>query len=76
MSPKSNQPYSRRKPTLPKKPYAGFPLAYHASGKFQKRIDGKLQYFGRWGKRAKGEVIPFDDLGWEAALAEYDEWRR
>ena len=32
----------------PEKPYAGFPLTPHASGKWCKKIKGTIHYFGNW----------------------------
>ena len=32
----------------PDKPYPDFPLHAHSSGKWAKRIKGKVRYFGRW----------------------------
>lgn len=32
----------------PTKPYPQFPLSPHASGKWARRIQGKVKYFGKW----------------------------
>ena len=44
-------------------PYPEFPLFPHGSGRWAKKIRGKLHYFGRWDGA--------DGTKWEAALADY-----
>lgn len=67
MSVKSNQ---SRKPgkaatTKPDKPYDGFPLFPHATGRWAKKIKGKLHYFGYWRDQQEN--------GWQAAIDLYNE---
>ncbi len=45
----------------PAKPYPDFPLFAHASGKWAKKVSGKIIYFGRWDNPA-------------GALAEYEQF--
>ncbi len=37
-----------RKPTKPKKPHADFPLTPHPTGRWCKKVLGKIHYFGPW----------------------------
>jgi hypothetical protein len=68
---------STRKPRLrkaadrPKKPYPDFPLSRHASWTQQKKIRGKIHYFGRWAKRVNGNLVRIEGDGWKEALEEY-----
>lgn len=59
------------RPDRPKKPYPDFPLAPHASGTWQKKIRGKIHYFGRWGKVVDGKMTRLPGDGWKEALDEY-----
>lgn len=53
----------------PKKPYAGYPLFAHASGRWAKKIRGRIHFFGRWGHVQAGQVVPVDDVETSAAGA-------
>jgi integrase len=67
----SNGSKSRRKAANklrpPRKPFKNFPLSPHASGKWCKRIHGRLVYFGSWYRTSNGQRIPVED-GWRSAL--------
>lgn len=65
MAKKSNHP------ERPKKPYATFPLSPHASGAWQKKIRGKIHYFGKWGRRINGKLVRIPGDGWKEALEIY-----
>ncbi len=60
-----------RKAVSPKKPYADFPLSPHRSGMWQKKIRGKIHYFGRWGQLVDGVLTRVEGDGWKEALAQY-----
>jgi integrase len=55
----------------PKKPYDGFPLTPHPGGSWQKKIRGKIHYFGRWGRVVGGSMQRLPGDGWEEALELY-----
>src|SRR5208337_3493488 len=73
MSRKSNRTNLPSKPAIdrPKKPYPDFPLTPHASGTWQKKIRGKIHYFGRWAHRVNGKLERIEGDGWKEALEEY-----
>ncbi len=55
----------------PKKPYLNSPLAPHQSGAWQKKIRGKIHYFGSWATRVNGKLVRIEGDGWKEALEEY-----
>jgi hypothetical protein len=79
MPSKSNQTRRSRKLVPPAKPYDDFPLGYHPSGKFQKKVkvggEWVIKYFGQWAKRERGQLVPVADGGWHHALEEYEDWK-
>src|SRR4051794_21329670 len=75
MSRKSNPSKRSRKAAKekPAKPFAKFPLGPANNGRWQKRIGGKLHYFGRWGRVVNGKMTRIQDDGcWAEALALYE----
>jgi hypothetical protein len=58
-------------PVRPKKPYAEFPLTPHASGAWQKKIRGRVHYFGRWARVVNGKLERVPEDGWKEALEIY-----
>jgi integrase len=67
----TRKPRTRKATARPKKPYPDFPLTPHASGAWQKKIRGKIHYFGRWAKRVDGKLVRIEADGWKEALEEY-----
>jgi hypothetical protein len=71
MSDSTRKPRSRKAAERPKKPNPDFPLTPHASGAWQKKIRGKIHYFGKWARRVNGKLVRIEGDGWKAALEEY-----
>jgi integrase len=61
----------RKAADRPKKPYPDFPLTPHASGAWQKKIRGKIHYFGKWARRVNGKLVRVEGDGWKEALELY-----
>ena len=60
----------------PPKPYPDFPLCPANCGSWQKKINGKIHYFGKWGKVVNGKLTRIDEEGaWQAALERYEQQR-
>jgi integrase len=64
-----------RKPVRPPKPYPDFPLTPHPAGHWQKKIRGRIYYFGKWGRRVNGKLERIAGDGWEEALKFYQQQR-
>jgi integrase len=71
MSDSTRKRRPRKDADRPKKPYPDFPLSPHPSGAWQKKILGKIHYFGRWAKRVNGKLVRIDGDGWKEALDAY-----
>jgi integrase len=53
------------------KPYPDFPLTPHPCGAWQKKINGRIYYFGRWGRIVNRQMQRVDGDGWKEALEQY-----
>jgi integrase len=71
MSKSTRKGRSRKAADRPQKPYPEFPLSPHPSGAWQKKIRGKIHYFGRWARRENGRLVRVEGDGWKDALEEY-----
>src|SRR5262245_4531357 len=62
---------ARKAADRPKRPYPDFPLTPHPPGTWQKKIRGKIHYFGRWARRVNGKMERIEGDGWQEALGQY-----
>ena len=75
---KSTPKRRRRKSNVdrPPKPTPDFPLCPSNLGYWQKKINGTIHYFGRWGRVVNGKLTRIQPDGcWQAALEEYQQKR-
>ncbi|APZ91548.1 tyrosine-type recombinase/integrase [Fuerstiella marisgermanici] len=75
VQPKPTKKSKKTKLSKPPKPYKDFPLSPHNSGKWQKKINGKIYYFGRWGRVIGGRLRRVEGDGWREALELYTQQR-
>lgn len=77
MKAKSTAKRSSRKASIdrPPKPYPDFPLSAANCGSWQKKINGRIHYFGKWGRVVNGKLTRIEGDGWQAALERYEQER-
>jgi integrase len=68
----SIKPTKKGKSTVPAKPYEGFPLFAHQTGRWAKKVRGKIRFYGRWGKVSAGKLVPVDDVEASASKAKIE----
>ncbi len=57
----------------PPKPYPNFPLSPANCGAWQKKINGHIHYFGKWGRVVDGTLTRIQEDGcWQEALKEFE----
>src|SRR5262245_61255832 len=73
MSQSTRSPRRGKAAKRPRKPTPDFPLTPHASGKWMKKIRGRILYFGRWAKLVDGMLVRVAGNGWQDALMAFKE---
>jgi integrase len=76
--PKSIRKRRSRKSAIdrPPKPYPDFPLCPANNGYWQKKINGTIHYFGRWGRVVNGKLTRLDPEGcWQVVSELYEQQR-
>lgn len=76
MAEDSSTAIKRRKPWKPAKPYPKFPLFPHDTGRWAKKVQKKILFFGRWGKQEKGKIVPVENVEQSALDAETEYQRQ
>ena len=71
--PKSTQKSHKRKVSIARPPpsLSRLPPGPANNGYWQKKINGKVKYFGRWGKVEKGKLVRLPGDGWQEVIALY-----